>query len=250
MIPETMKAMVTMGHGDFDMLVWHEDWPVPTAASGEVLIRVGACGLNNTDINTRTGWYSKAVSEATTGGAYDEVGSDDPSWGGAAVTFPRIQGADICGEIVAVGDGVDPARIGERVITDNWLRDPADPLDKERTGYYGSEHDGGFAEYATIPATNALAVDSPLSDAELATFSCSYSTAEGMLTRAAVTAGDTVLVSWRIGRCRRGGGPACQTSRRPRGRHGVRGQARRCCRAWRRQVAATRSGRSGSGACR
>jgi NADPH:quinone reductase-like Zn-dependent oxidoreductase len=168
-----MKAMVTMGHGDFDMLVWHEDWPVPTAASGEVLIRVGACGLNNTDINTRTGWYSKAVSEATTGGAYDEVGSDDPSWGGAAVTFPRIQGADICGEIVAVGDGVDPARIGERVITDNWLRDPADPLDKERTGYYGSEHDGGFAEYATIPATNALAVDSPLSDAELATFSCS-----------------------------------------------------------------------------
>ena len=165
MIPETMKAMVTMGHGDFDMLVWHEDWPVPTAASGEVLIRVGACGLNNTDINTRTGWYSKAISEATTGGAYDEVGSDDPSWGGAAVTFPRIQGADICGEIVAVGDGVDPARIGERVITDNWLRDPADPLDKERTGYYGSEHDGGFAEYATIPATNALAVDSPLSDA-------------------------------------------------------------------------------------
>ena len=60
-----------------------------------------ACSLNNTDINTRTGWYSKAVSEATTGGAYDEVGSDDPSWGGAAVTFPRIQGADICGEIVA-----------------------------------------------------------------------------------------------------------------------------------------------------
>ena len=194
MIPETMKAMVTMGHGDFDMLVWHEDWPVPTAASGEVLIRVGACGLTNTDINTRTGWYSKAVSEATTGGAYDEVGSDDQSWGGAAVTFPRIQGADICGEIVALGDGVDPARIGERVITDNWLRDPADPLDKERTGYYGSEHDGGFAEYATIPATNALAVDSPLSDAELATFSCSYSTADGMLTRAAVTAGDTVLV--------------------------------------------------------
>ena len=124
MIPEMMKAMVTVGHGDFDMLVWHEDWPVPTAASGEVLIRVGACGLNNTDINTRTGWYSKAVSEATTGGAYYEVGSDDPSWGGAAVTFPRIQGADICGEIVAVGDGVDPARIGERVITDNWLRDP------------------------------------------------------------------------------------------------------------------------------
>ena len=194
MIPEKMKAMVTMGHGDFDQLVWHEDWPVPVAARGEVLVRVRACGLNNTDINTRTGWYSKTVSEATTGGAYDEVGSDDPSWGGAAVTFPRIQGADVCGEIVAVGEDVDPARIGERVITDNWLRDPADPLDKDRTGYYGSEHDGGFAEYATIPAQNALAVRSDLSDAELATFSCSYSTAEGMLTRASVTDADTVLV--------------------------------------------------------
>ncbi|MGC6453477.1 MAG: alcohol dehydrogenase family protein [Candidatus Puniceispirillaceae bacterium] len=189
-----MTAMVTMGHGDFDKLVWHEDWPVPKAASDEVLVKVGACGLNNTDINTRTGWYSKTVSEATTGGAYDEVGSDDPSWGGAAVTFPRIQGADVCGEIVAVGDGVDPARIGERVITDNWLRDPEDPLDKDRTGYYGSEHDGGFAEYATIPARNALAVRSDLSDAELATFSCSYSTAEGMLTRARVAETDTVLV--------------------------------------------------------
>ena len=193
-IPKKMKAMVTMGHGDFDRLVWHEDWPVPKAAGGEVLVRVGACGLNNTDINTRTGWYSKTVSEATTGGAYDEVGSDDPSWGGAAVTFPRIQGADVCGEIVAVGDGVEPTRIGERVITDNWLRDPAAPLDKNRTGYFGSERDGGFAEYTTIPAQNALPVTSDFTDAELATFSCSYSTAEGMLTRAAVAEGDTVLV--------------------------------------------------------
>jgi len=194
MTPTKMKAMVTTGHGDFDKLVWHEDWPVPNAGPGDVLVRVGACGLNNTDINTRTGWYSKTVSEATTGSAFEEVGSDDPSWGGAAITFPRIQGADVCGEIVAVGDGVDPARIGERVITDNWLRDPASPLDKDRTGYFGSERDGGFAEYATMPTQNALAVNSPLSDAELATFSCSYSTAEGMLTRAGVTADDTVLV--------------------------------------------------------
>ena len=56
LIPKTMKAIVIMGHGDFDMLVWHEEWPVPTAASGEALIRVGACGLNDTNINTRTGW--------------------------------------------------------------------------------------------------------------------------------------------------------------------------------------------------
>ena len=193
-VPDTMRAMVTMGHGGLDQMVYHEAWPTPMPGPDDVLVRVGACGLNNTDVNTRAGWYSKTVSTATTGDAYDEVGTEDPSWGGRPISFPRIQGADICGEIVAVGAGTNPARIGERVITDNWIRDPDDPLNKDRAGYYGSECDGGFAEYAVIPARNALAVDSPLSDAELATFSCAYSTAEGMLTRAAVTDRDTVLV--------------------------------------------------------
>ncbi|MEM7544066.1 MAG: alcohol dehydrogenase family protein [Pseudomonadota bacterium] len=193
-LPKTMRAMVTMGHGDMDQMVWHEDWPRPDPASGEVLVRVGACGLNNTDVNTRSGWYSKSVSDATTGSAYVEVGEEDPSWGGAPITFPRIQGADACGEIVAVGPGVDTGRIGERVITDNWLRDPHDLDNKEKCGYFGSERDGGFAEYTTLPSRNALAVRSDLTDAELATFSCSYSTAEGMLTRARVEAADTVLV--------------------------------------------------------
>lgn len=193
-ISETMKAMVTMGHGDLDQMVFHENWPRPDPAVGEVLIRVGACGLNNTDVNTRSGWYSKAVTEATTGGAFETVNEDDPTWGGAPITFPRIQGADACGEIVGVGAGVDPARIGERIITDNWLRDLDDPLNMDKTGYFGSERNGGFAEYTTLPAVNAIAVRSKLSDAELATFSCSYSTAEGMLTRANVTQADTVLV--------------------------------------------------------
>ncbi|MEO0634109.1 MAG: alcohol dehydrogenase family protein, partial [Pseudomonadota bacterium] len=193
-LPDTMRAMVTMGHGDLDKIVLHADWPRPEPGPGEVLIRVGACGLNNTDVNTRTGWYSKAVSEATTGGAYAAVNDDDPTWGGAPITFPRIQGADACGTIVAVGEGVDAARVGERVITDNWLRDPDDPGNMDKTGYFGSERDGGFAEFTTLPAENALTVRSDLSDAELATFSCSYSTAEGMLTRANVGATDTVLV--------------------------------------------------------
>ncbi|MEM6385174.1 MAG: alcohol dehydrogenase family protein [Pseudomonadota bacterium] len=193
-LPTTMGAMVTMGHGDLDQLVWHADWPVPVAADGEVLIRVRACGLNNTDVNTRSGWYSKAVTEATTGGSFNDVNDEDPTWGGAPIRFPRIQGADVCGEVVAVGRGVDATRIGQRVITDNWLRDPSDPDNMEKTGYFGSERDGGFAEYTTIPAQNAVPINSPLSDAELATFSCSYSTAEGMLTRAKVTAHDTVLV--------------------------------------------------------
>ena len=108
-LPDTMRAMVTMGHGDMDQLVFHENWPRPDPARGEVLIRVRACGLNNTDVNTRVGWYSKTVTAATSGDAYEKVGDEDPSWGGAPVSFPRIQGADVCGEIVAVGEGVDPA---------------------------------------------------------------------------------------------------------------------------------------------
>ncbi|MEM1301100.1 MAG: alcohol dehydrogenase family protein [Pseudomonadota bacterium] len=193
-LPDTMTAMVTMGHGDLDQMVLHTDWPRPEPAVGEVLIKVGACGLNNTDVNTRSGWYSKTVTDATTGGAFETVGTDDPTWGGAPITFPRIQGADVCGQIVAVGADVNPSRIGERVITDGWLRDADDPENMDKTGYFGSERDGGFAEYTTTPARNALAITSDLTDAELATFSCSYSTAEGMLTRANVTDRDTVLI--------------------------------------------------------
>ena len=195
-LPETMRAVVTMGHGGLEQLVLHDGWPRPEANVGEVLIEVRACGLNNTDINTRLGWYSKSVTEATTpdGGDGASVGVGDSTWGGKPLGFPRIQGADACGTIVAVGEGVSSARIGERVITDNWLRDPDDPMNKDKAGYFGSECNGGFAEYTVIASQNALAVKSDLSDAELATFSCSYSTAEGMLSRAKVDETDTVLI--------------------------------------------------------
>lgn len=194
-IPDTMKAVVLTGHGGLDQLVFHEDWPTPTPKDNEVLIKVAACGLNNTDINTRSGWYSKAVSEATTGDAYKTVDADDPTWGGAPITFPRIQGADVCGTVVAAGSKADNSLIGRRVITDNWLRDWTDPTNKNDTGYFGSECNGGYAEYTTIDHRNVGAVDSNLSDAELATFSCSYTTAEGMLARASVEKGDTVLIA-------------------------------------------------------
>jgi len=193
-LPTTMQAMVTMGHGDIDQLVWHGDWPRPEPGPGEVLIEVAACGLNNTDVNTRSGWYSKAVTEATNSEGYAAISDEDPTWGGAPIVFPRIQGADVCGRIVAVGDGVDSGRIGERVITDGWLRDPDDPDNMDKTGYFGSERNGGYAQYTTTPDGNAVKIESSLTDAELATFSCSYTTAEGMLTRAAVSERDTVLV--------------------------------------------------------
>ena len=169
-LPTTMNAMATMGHGSMDQIVWHDDWPCPKPNAGEVLVQVKACGRNNTDVNTSVGWYSKAVTEATSGDGYTKVDDEDQTWGAAPISFPRIQGADVCGEIVAVGTNVDAARIGERIITDCWIRDPQDHSDITKTGYFGSERDGGFAQYTTMPAVNAIAVNSPLSDAELATF--------------------------------------------------------------------------------
>ena len=96
-------------------------------------------------------------------------------------TFPGWHGTTIIGvkkggEVVIAGDG--------RV--DCWMRDWNEPLNMNRTGYFGSEKDGGFAEYAKIDHKNVKAVDSDMTDAELATFSCSSTTAEGMLNRAQV----------------------------------------------------------------
>ncbi|MEL7097542.1 MAG: alcohol dehydrogenase family protein [Pseudomonadota bacterium] len=190
-----MNAVVLHRHGGLDALEFHVDWPKPAPGPDDVLIRVGACGLNNTDVNTRSGWYSKAVTDATTGGAFDEVDDADPTWGGAPITLPRIQGADAVGEVVAVGANAPQELVGKRVLTDGWLRDWSDPMNMDKAGYFGSERDGGFAQFCTSDHRNVGVIDSPLSDAELATFSCSYTTAEGMLVRANVGQGDHVLVT-------------------------------------------------------
>ncbi|WP_299373640.1 alcohol dehydrogenase family protein [uncultured Tateyamaria sp.] len=194
-LPATMNAFVLKRHGGMDAIEFEPAWPVPEIGADDVLIKVGACGLNNTDVNTRSGWYSKSVSAATSGDGYSDVGEDDPAWGGAPVQFPRIQGADAVGKVVAVGANADADLIGQRVIVDCWLRDWSDPMNRDKTGYFGSERDGGFAQYTTADRRNVAVIDSDMSDAELATFSCSYSTAEGMLVRANVTAEDTVLVT-------------------------------------------------------
>lgn len=192
-LPKTMKAMVLTGHGGLDKLEWREDMPLPKPAPGEVLIKVGAAAVNNTDVNTRTGWYSKSVTGDTNSAAavgYDDA-PEDGGWSGA-LSFPRIQGADCCGRIVAVGDGVDAARIGQRVLLRPMYQPAGGAADALET--FGSERDGGFAEYTTTAAKEAVPVDSPLSDVELASFPCAFSTAEGMIQRVALGA-ERVLIT-------------------------------------------------------
>jgi NADPH:quinone reductase-like Zn-dependent oxidoreductase len=187
-----MRAVLLTGHGGYDKLDFRDDVPVPTMGPKDVLIRVAAAGVNNTDINTRIGWYSKAVAEATDVGAASGIaGAQEDGWSGAAFQFPRIQGADACGRIVAVGDEVDPVRIGERVLVEPVFRGAGrfDIL------YFGSEVDGGFADYTCAPSIHAHRVVSGLSDIELASFPCAYGTAENILTRINVQAGERVLIT-------------------------------------------------------
>jgi NADPH:quinone reductase-like Zn-dependent oxidoreductase len=108
------------------------------------------------------------------------------------LTFPRIQGADIAGRVVGVGPGVPTDRIGERVLVDSALYVGDGLLEAD---IIGSERDGGFAELVAVPAQNAHRIESDLSDAELASFPTAYVTAERMLNRARVAAGETVLVT-------------------------------------------------------
>jgi len=72
---------------------------------------------------------------------------------------------------------------------------PTGWMNRDDTGYIGSECDGGFAQYVALPITNVRRINSDWSDAELATLPCSYTTAENMLVRARVTDADTVLVT-------------------------------------------------------
>lgn len=191
-----MHAVLLTGHGGYEALKYRTDVPVPQPKPGEVLIRVAAAAVNNTDINTRVGWYSKAVTEGSnTGGAtgFARVDNADASWSGVPLAFPRIQGADACGRIVSVGEGVSRERIGERVIVRNMLRTYVGWRPFE-CWTFGSECDGGFAQYTVAPSRETFKVDCNWSDAELAAIPCAWSTAENMLHRAHVVA-ETVLIT-------------------------------------------------------
>jgi NADPH:quinone reductase-like Zn-dependent oxidoreductase len=186
-----MRAVILTGFGGFDRLELRTDWPVPRPAAGQVLIKVGAAAINNTDINTRIGWYSKAVNQATDAGSTSGFAEAQVvGWSGDLFSFPRIQGIDCCGHIVGVGAGIDSDRIGERVLVDPMFHSHAG-----KTGYFGSEYDGAFAEFAVVPASNAYAIQCEWTDAELASFPCSYSTAENILTRIGLKSGERVLIT-------------------------------------------------------
>ncbi|WP_346795480.1 zinc-binding dehydrogenase [Halomonas sp. Bachu 37] len=187
-IPPTMAAMLLTGHGGIDKLVYDENVPTPCPGPGEVLVQVTATAKNNTDRKAREGLYpTKDKGDVTS----FQMG------GSPTLTFPRIQGADVVGRIVAVGEGVDAGRIAQRGLLDfNLYADARRDLNLT-PDYYGHGADGGFAEYIAVPADQFHHVANPeLDDAELAAMGmCSYQTALHMLTSANIKAGERVLVT-------------------------------------------------------
>ncbi|HET8563477.1 MAG TPA: zinc-binding dehydrogenase [Candidatus Binatia bacterium] len=139
-IPATMRAAVTRDWNEICI----EDVPVPSLETGEVLVRVGACGICGTDLKIVAGVYK---------------GSWPPS-------LPFIQGHEWAGTVAALGDGVTGLQVGDRVAAENHkgcgtctncrrgrynLCEVARSKGKAYK-LYGHSAQGAFAEYAARPA--------------------------------------------------------------------------------------------------
>jgi NADPH:quinone reductase len=149
-VPDMMQAIDPAGPGGPEVLVVVER-PVPRPGPGEVLIRVHAAGVNRPDVLQRQGGY--------------------PPPPGA----PSIPGLEVAGEVVAVGEGAEPALVGQPVCA--------------------LVAGGGYAEYVAAPAGQCLPVPEALSMAEAAAMPETLFTVwTNLFERAFATEGDTVLV--------------------------------------------------------
>ncbi len=142
-----MKCVVKTAPGPGNLELWEK--PVPSPGPGEVLIKVRLAAICGTDLHIKE-WVPFAQ---------------------ARVTPPTTIGHEFCGDIIAVGEGVSPSRIGQRVSGESHIccHSCAMCLDgKENlclnTKGVGIHFDGCFAEYLTMPAEAAYPVDPNVSD--------------------------------------------------------------------------------------
>jgi alcohol dehydrogenase len=157
-----MRALVLRSHGGLDNLEVVEDYPMPQATEGHVVIRVRASSFNYHDVFTVRGMP------------------------GIKVPLPVIIGLDMAGEIAEVGAGVTGWKAGDRVLVN--------PLNKKK-GLMGEMMDGGMAEYCRVAADQLVAMPAGVSFEEAASLPVAYGTAHRMLvTHETVKAGERVLV--------------------------------------------------------
>ncbi|SDX42257.1 zinc-binding dehydrogenase [Salimicrobium album] len=179
-----MKAVQVTGYGDVDKLEVREV-PVPEPGKGEVLVKIKACAINNTEIWMREGAY----------GSGGESG-----WRPEGVDFPRIPGSDITGEIVALGSDVPQSMDGRNVVLFPFTSSGEEGEEhfSDDMSFIGSEYDGGYAEYVVWPAH--LCYDMPLADhIESSVFTVSGLTGWHMVNQIQAKPGETVVVTGATG---------------------------------------------------
>ncbi|WP_079477034.1 zinc-binding dehydrogenase [Marinococcus halophilus] len=175
-----MKAVQVSGYGGLEKLELVET-PVPKPEKGEVLVKVKACAINNTEIWMREGAYG--------------TGSNS-GWRPEGIKFPRIPGSDITGEIVQCGSEEDRLLIGKDVVLFPFTSsgERGNEHIAEDMSFIGSEYDGGYAEYVVWPAD--LCFDMPLKTySDSAAFSVSGLTAWHMARQVDIQPGETVMVT-------------------------------------------------------
>ncbi len=188
MIPNKMAAMQLVGHGGVDKLVYNQEVDVPKLKAGEVLVEVTATAKNNTDRKAREGLYPTKSKDDVTSFA---MGGEN------TLTFPRIQGADIVGNIVDVASDVSKDRIGQRGLLDFNIYAKEDEDINLTPDYYGHGADGGYAEYVAVPSDQFHHVpNEELSDAQLASMGmCSYQTGLHLLNVLNIKKGEKILIT-------------------------------------------------------
>jgi NADPH2:quinone reductase len=125
-IPDTMRAVRVRVPGGPEALEL-VDLPVPACGPGQVLVRAGAIGAGGPDVLIRKGIYK---------------------W---MPPLPAIPGNEMAGTIAAVGDGVDPARIGQRVLVSS----------RELP-----QRGGCYAQYIAVPADAPFPLPAGISDTD------------------------------------------------------------------------------------
>ncbi|HEV7431486.1 MAG TPA: alcohol dehydrogenase family protein, partial [Steroidobacteraceae bacterium] len=189
-----MLAVVTTGIGSYDRLEYRQV-PLPSPAPGEVLLQVLAAGVNNTDINTRIGWYASLAGSSGIAPEAAADGHDDKratGWSGTT-PFPLIQGTDCSARVVSVATDGEECAVGTRVLVRPCMRLPG--AASTDSVWMGADFDGTFAQFVKVPATEVFPVRCDWSDAELGSIPCAYGTAENMLQRARLAAGERVLIT-------------------------------------------------------
>ena len=155
-LPATMKAVVTTGNGGYDKLVFC-DVPVPRPGPGEVVLQVLAAGVNNTEINTRLGWYSATVTSGTAAAAAAEerqaVAKAD---GGLERAAPRSRSS----RAPTAADGWSPCRGVDTPPSDAgcWCAPACGErgFDSMENIWMGSDFDGAFAQFVSVPADRGV----------------------------------------------------------------------------------------------